>query len=507
MLTTNNIRELLANMTQDVNSNIQKIRKAFGSLEYTDEDNQSLLHILVDNKYDEEKCFLAIQSLLKVGLSPNLEADFHYNFIQTALYTGYSEHFILNIINESLKYNLDVNHVDSDKDTIVHTAIYSDEYLGEIERIYELLCSNGYDSSKIDHDGRTLIEAMIFQKQYLDSQIESFKKLFTASSNTPSKIGTSIPTVQTLSEKEVSELEKFGNVLNKKNYLVSPTIGREKELKNLMVTLAQNKKRPIIVGESGVGKTALVEELAYRIKTGQIPRFLQNKIILEIHPGEVVAGCQYVGQFEENMTKLMRLCEKYDVIVFIDEIHTIYGIGSAKGKDNDMAAMLKHYIDRTNLKVIGTTTEKEYDECFSNDALKRRFEKIRVQEPTKEVLYQIIDKVMNDYLITTGILFENDNIKRQIVKIILESTEKSHRVYNDIVNNPDLSISIIDKAFAFAQVYDSEFITPKHFMESFEYCDRIYDFSKKQAIAKLKRLDINVSKPTGKILKIDFNKH
>ena len=381
------------------------------------------------------------------------------------------------------------------------------------------MCSNGYDSSKIDHDGRNLIEAMIFQKQYSDSQIERFKKLFnanlggkeqvkpTANNNVPNKVETPISVAQTLSEKEISELEKFGKVLNKKNYVVAPTIGREKELKNLMITLAQNKKRPLIVGESGVGKTALVEELVYRIKTGQVPKFLQDKIILEVNPAEVVAGCQYVGQFEENMTKLMKLCEKYDVIVFIDEIHTIYGIGSSKGKDNDMASILKHYIDRTNLKVIGTTTEKEYDEFFSDDALKRRFEKIKVQEPTKEILYQIIDKIISDYFVTTGILFENDNIKSLIVSIILESTEKGHRVYNDIVNNPDLSISIIDKAFAFAQVYDSEFITPEHFIESFEYCDRIYDSSKSQAIAKLKKLDVNVSKPAERILKIDFNKH
>lgn len=519
MLNTNNIKELLSNMNQDVNFNIKKIKKAFGSLEYTDDENQSLLHILVDNKYDEGKCFLAIQSLLKAGLSPNLESDFNYNFIQTALYTGYSEKFILNIISEALKYNLDVNHIDSDKDTIVHTAIYSDDYLGEIERIYELLCSNGYDSSKIDHDGKNLIEAMIFQKQYSDSQIERFKKLYTANliskgkekpianDNIQNKVETPTQVVQVLSEKEISELEKFGKVLNKKNYVVSPTIGRENELKNLMITLAQNKKRPLIVGESGVGKTALVEELAYRIKTGQVPRFLQDKIILEVNPAEVVAGCQYTGQFEENMTKLMNLCEKYDIIVFIDEIHTIYGIGSYEGKNNDMASMLKHYIDRTNLKIIGTTTEKEYDKFFSNDALKRRFEKIKVQEPTKEILYQIIDKVISDYFITTGILFENDNIQNQIISIILESTEKGHRVYNDIVNNPDLSVSIVDKAFAFAQVYDSKFITADHFIESFKYCDRIYETSRNQAITKLKHLNPDISKPTSKILRIDFNKH
>ena len=135
MLNKNNIRGLLLKMTNDMSSNVKKIKGTFGTLDYVDDDNQSILHILVDDKYDEAKCFLAIKSLLQIGLSPNLEDDYNYNFIQTALYAGYSEEFILNIINESLKYNLNVNHVDSDKDTIMHTAIYSDDYLGEVERI------------------------------------------------------------------------------------------------------------------------------------------------------------------------------------------------------------------------------------------------------------------------------------------------------------------------------------------------------------------------------------
>ena len=109
MLNKNTIRVLLSNMTDDMSSNVKKIKSAFGSLNYTDEDNQSILHILVDDKYDEEKCFLAIKSLLQIGLSPNLEADYNYNFIQTALYAGYSEKFILNIITEALKYNLNIN--------------------------------------------------------------------------------------------------------------------------------------------------------------------------------------------------------------------------------------------------------------------------------------------------------------------------------------------------------------------------------------------------------------
>ena len=506
MLSKKDIRDLLKKMTDDMHSNVKKIKSVFGSIYYTDEENQSILHILVDDKYDEEKCFLAIKSLLQIGLSPNLEADFQYNFIQTALYTGYSEEFILNIINESLKYNLNINHVDADKDTIIHTAIYSDDYLGEVEGIYDLLCSNGYDCTKVCSEGRNLLEAMIFQKQYSEEQIQRFKTKF---EKRYSKIKQKAPVVSvtpTLSDEDILELEKYGKILNNKNYIVAPTIGREKELKNLMITLAQDKKRPLIVGESGVGKTSIVDELVYRIRTGQVPGFLQGKIIVEITPGDIVAGCEFVGRFEENMTKVMKLCERLDAIVFIDEIHTIYGTGASLKKNNDMAAMLKHYIDRSNLKVIGTTTEKEYEKYFSNDALKRRFEKITVKEPTEDILYQIVNKVIEDYYVKNGISFENENIRSKIVNIILSATEKSYRINNDIVNNPDLAISIVDKAFAFAKVYDSEFITAEHFIEGFECCDRIYESTKKQAIEKLKKLDTSITKPVQKILKIDFNR-
>lgn len=323
----------------------------------------------------------------------------------------------------------------------------------------------------------------------------------------PSKQESSVSKIApTISDKDILKLEKYGKILNKKNYIVAPTVGREKEMKNLMITLAQDKKRPLLVGESGVGKTSLIDELAYRIKTGQVPNFLQEKIILEVSPSDIVAGCEFVGMFEEKMNKLMRLCEKLDIIVFIDEIHTIYGAGCGKKSNNDMASMLKYYIDRTGLKVIGTTTEKEYQEFFSTDALKRRFEKIIVKEPTEDILYQIVDKVIRDYYIKNEIFFENENVKNQIVNIILTATKKSHRVYNDVVNNPDLAISIIDKAFAFAKVYDSKFITAEHFIEALECCDRIYEPSIEEAIARLKELDISISKPVQKILKIDFSR-
>ena len=292
MVKTDEIKNVLNLMTDDVQSNVKRLINLFGCLDYTDDENQSLLHILVDNIYDEEKCFLAIKSLLKCGLDPNLEADFQYNFIQTALYAGYSENFIKRVIKEALKYGLKINHRDDDLDTMMHTAIYSDDYLGDVEGIYDLLVESGFDSTLVDHDSRNLVEAMIYQKQYSPEQIESFRKKFNLRlDNKPKVISTPVVSalvkkqVQQISipEEDLKELEKFGKILNKNSYLSSPTIGREKELKNLMITLAQSKKSPLIVGESGVGKTTIVEELVYRITTGDVPKFLQGKIILEIN--------------------------------------------------------------------------------------------------------------------------------------------------------------------------------------------------------------------------------
>lgn len=224
----NQIKKLLSKMTEDVDSNLKKIKKTFGSLEYLDESNQSLLHIFVDDEYDENACFIAIKTLLQSGLSPNLEDEFNYNFIQTALYTGYSEEFILKILEKSLDYNLDVNHVDSDKDTIVHTAIYSDDYLGKVENIYTLLCNNGFDSTKTCSEGRNLVEAMCYQQQYLksgnyikqytDLQISEFKKLV-LSRNTISTISERITElveqpVPNLSLSNIESIIEFGNDLN-----------------------------------------------------------------------------------------------------------------------------------------------------------------------------------------------------------------------------------------------------------------------------------------------------
>lgn len=545
MINKQTITNLLSKMTENNKNNTKLIEKFFGTLNYRDSDNQTILHILVDNKYDESKCLLAIRSLLSNGLNPNALADFNYNFIQTALYAGYSENFILSIINESLKYGLDINHTDDDQDTIMHTAIYSDDYKGNYRQIFLLLVNNRFDTTKVDHDNRNVFEAMLYmkttnQKTFSKFEIDLIRNLTPDNSNISNlSSNQSKPTESTtqnltsnnqekqpsiqpkttnqpknspketikISSDIIKELEKYGNILNLKSYLSSPTIGRDEELKNLIITLAADKKSPILVGESGVGKSALVDELAYRIQTGNVPKFLTNQIILEVTPSELVAGDGIVSKFEKKITNLLSLCQKYQIILFIDEIHTIYGTGSYKNNDNDLSDMLKHYLDRSNLKIIGTTTDEEYTKYFAYDALKRRFEKIFITEPTDKVLEEIINKVIDDYSSKSNLYLKDEPLKDVIVSVITIATAKNHRIYNDNVNNPDLAISIIDKAFAYAKYYDSEIITLDHFIDSFNSCCRLSGPAKEQAIAALKEANKQKNKPFTRILEFEKPKH
>lgn len=501
------VEKIIKKMTKDIDKNITLIESEFKNMEYVDYENQSLLHIFVSELYDNNKCLLAIESLLKAGLNPNLCDDFSYNFIQNALYTGYNETFILNIIKLALKNGLDVNHQDSDLDTIVHTAIYSDNYHGKIINIYKLLCDNGFDSNITDHLGKNILETMIKENKFSKNDILEFENEYKKQMNSISDdIKAKRKKVNTLSDKEISEIEKYGTLLNNKEYINTPAIGRDNEMKKIIVTLALEKSTPIIVGESGVGKTALVDQLVYMIKTDNVPSFLNNQLILEMDPASIVAGCKYVGTFEEKMNSVINICKKYNIILFIDEVHTIFGVGSAEGKNNDMASILKRQIDRNNLKVIGTTTKEEYEKYFSSSALKRRFECIEVKEPSLDILYQIIDKVICDNCNNTGYYFENANLKSDIIRIVIEATKEKHRVYNDKMNNPALAISIIDKSFAFAKYYDSSFIDQTHFIESISCCDRIYESVKNNAIPKLEMLSTKKYEQASKILKIDFYK-
>ena len=172
---------------------------------------------------------------------------------------------------------------------------------------------------------------------------------------------------------------------------MDPVIGRDDEIRNIIMILSRKtKNNPVLIGEPGVGKTAIVEGLAQRIVKEDVPNGLKNKTIYELDMGALVAGAKYRGEFEERMKKLLREVKTdSSVILFLDEIHTIIGAGGAEGA-LDAAGILKPSMARGELQLIGATTINEYRKKIEKDAaLERRFQPITVEEPTKELCLKI----------------------------------------------------------------------------------------------------------------------
>lgn len=219
---------------------------------------------------------------------------------------------------------------------------------------------------------------------------------------------------------------------------LDPVIGRDKEINRLIEILCRrNKNNPILIGEAGVGKTAIVEELANRIANNDVPVNLENKKIISLDMATVVSGTKYRGEFEERMQKILKeITNEGDIILFIDEIHTLVGAGGAEGAI-DASNILKPVLARGSIKCIGATTIQEYKKYIEQDkALDRRFQQITVEEPNKEATINILNKIKPIYE-----HYHNVIIPDVVIKNIVNLTSKY--IYNRY--NPDKSIDILDE--------------------------------------------------------------
>lgn len=231
--------------------------------------------------------------------------------------------------------------------------------------------------------------------------------------------------------------------------MLDPVIGRDIEVNNLIRILARkNKNNPILIGEAGVGKTAIVEELARRIVKGEVPLFLKNSIIYNLNIASVIAGTKYRGEFEEKLTKIINELESNsNYIVFIDEVHTIMGAGGAEGAI-DASNILKPALARGNLRLIGATTINEYKSSIEKDkALDRRFQKIMVEEPKNEELTNILIKAKSNYE-----KYHNVSISNDMLNLIIKLSNK----YIKDRKNPDKSLDILDEVCALESLIKKE---------------------------------------------------
>jgi ATP-dependent Clp protease ATP-binding subunit ClpB len=246
------------------------------------------------------------------------------------------------------------------------------------------------------------------------------------------------------SDQQYNSLQRYAKNLNDlaRNGKLDPVIGRDEEIRRTLHILSRrSKNNPILVGEPGVGKTAIVEGLAHRIINGDVPDNLKSKIIFALDMGSLMAGAKYRGEFEERLKAVVKEVTESngEIILFIDEIHTLIGAGAMEGA-MDAANILKPALARGELRAIGATTLNEYQKYFEKDkALERRFQKVFVDEPTPEDAISILRGLKDKY--------ESHHQVRIKDEAIIAAVELSHRYVTDRFL-PDKAIDLIDESAA-----------------------------------------------------------
>ncbi|MBS1588899.1 MAG: ATP-dependent chaperone ClpB [Bacteroidetes bacterium] len=280
-----------------------------------------------------------------------------------------------------------------------------------------------------DEAGKLLKDAGLTEKGLI-SAIKELRKGSTVNSQT--------------SEQQYQALQRYSKNLNDlaRNGKLDPVIGRDEEIRRTLHILSRrSKNNPILVGEPGVGKTAIVEGLAHRIINGDVPENLKSKLIYALDMGSLMAGAKYRGEFEERLKGVIKEVAESngEIILFIDEIHTLIGAGAMEGA-MDAANILKPALARGELRAIGATTLNEYQKYFEKDkALERRFQKVLVDEPTPEDAISILRGLKDRY--------ENHHHVRIKDEAIIAAVELSNRYITDRFL-PDKAIDLIDESAA-----------------------------------------------------------
>jgi len=243
------------------------------------------------------------------------------------------------------------------------------------------------------------------------------------------------------SDQNFESLSKFGIDFTElaRNGKLDPVIGRDEEIRRTMqILLRRTKNNPVLIGEPGVGKTAIIEGLAQRIVKGDVPEGLQNKKIISLQIADLLAGAKFRGDFEERLKSVIKevVDSQGEIILFIDEIHTVVGAGKGEGS-TDAGNMLKPALARGELRLIGATTLKEYREIEKDAALERRFQPVYVGEPSVEETISILRGIKEKYELHHGVRISDS--------AIIAASKLSHRYLPDR-KLPDKAIDLIDEA-------------------------------------------------------------
>lgn len=290
-------------------------------------------------------------------------------------------------------------------------------------------------------------------------------------------------------DNKVSIIDRYATDLTRKEYITDPAIERDEEIKQVILTLLTPEKSALLVGKAGIGKTAIVEGLAYRIQKNMVPNALFGYDLFKLNVTSLIGTTESEGQVENRVDLLIKeLEQRPKTILFIDETHVL--VKNNNEAEIDFANMFKAGLDRGSIKMIGATTTEEYEQYFLRDrAFLRRFQKIDVLEASQDTCVKILMGTYPKIEKQLGVTLPyTDFIKEKIMRFIVEMTDEYKRVYEISSRYPDICLTILSNAFTNALYDNMKEVRIKHIYKAICDTKAIYDDAKVKEIARFKEV-------------------
>jgi len=291
--------------------------------------------------------------------------------------------------------------------------------------------------------------------------------------------------------KKFSVLETYGENLKKKFYITNPAIGREKEIKETLLILLTPEKSAMLVGKPGIGKTAIVEGIAYKMQQGDVPPALMNYEIIKVNISSLLGNVQNNEGVNENKLQILvdELKTRENIILFIDEAHLLVSRNTSN-LNVDFANMLKPGLDRGTIKMIGATTTEEYDAYILRDrAFLRRFQKVDVLEPSVDDTVKILMGTYPKLEKQSGVIIPySDYQKEKIFRFLVEFTDQYKRIYEIGNRYPDIALTLLGSAFSNAVFENKNVLNITYIYNAIKNCKSVYEDARVKGLVEFKEL-------------------
>ncbi len=299
-----------------------------------------------------------------------------------------------------------------------------------------------------------------------------------------------------------SVLDTYGENLKTKEYITDPAIGRDKEIKETLLILLTPEKSALLVGKPGIGKTAIVEGIGYRLGKGLVPDALKNYDLIKINISSLLGNAESNGNSENKLQILVdELKTRENIILFIDEVHLLVSRNTSN-LNVDFANMLKPGLDRGTIRMIGATTTEEYESYILRDrAFLRRFQRVDVLEPSIEDTVKILMGTYPKLEKKSGVIIPySDYQKENLFRFIVELTDEYKRVYEIGNRYPDIALTLLGNAFSNAVFENRSVMCIKNIYDAIKNTKSVYEDAKKKAIDEFKEKFKDIIEKEGVIL-------